>query len=75
MGADASPSRQRYSHQARSVPLSGPVVVVDVIGTTEIVHLLFPARGQRRGRELLLVLRGRVIRVYDLPAMLGKKTK
>ena len=49
------------------MPLRGPVVVVDVVSAAQVVHFLFPAGGQRRRGQFLLVLRRRVIGVNDFP--------
>lgn len=53
-------------HVGGPFPLRGAVVVVDIVGASQVVHLLLPAWRQRR-QQLLRPLRTRVCRL--VPAL------
>lgn len=69
------PPAHSCSHEAGSVPLGGPVVVIHIVGPAQVVHLLFPARRQRGRWQLLLTLRCSIAGIHHIPAVLRNKGK
>lgn len=56
-----------------SVPLCGAVLVVDVVGSAEVVLPLLPARGQR-GQLVRLARTAHILTLQELPTGLRNKT-